>query len=234
MQKVAIVTGGSKGIGAAIVKRLNEAGYQVVSTYNKTLPESFIDGVIYKELDITGRSDCLSFVEGLVKEKLIPSLLVNNAGITKDAMFHRMDAQDWHDVINVNLLSLFNLTQPVYKLMKESNNGKIISVSSVNANKGQAGQTNYCASKAGIQGFTKALALEAARYGINVNSISPGYTETDMVKNIRTDILDTIIDEIPLKRLCKVEEIAEQVLFLASDAGNYITGANVEVNGGLY
>lgn len=166
--------------------------------------------------------------------ELTPGILVNNAGVVNDSMFHKMEYSDWYQVINVNLLSLFNLTQPIFSAMRNKNYSRIVNISSVNANKGQIGQANYCAAKAGILGFTKALALEGARYGITVNAISPGYTDTDMVKNVRPDVLENIIGTIPLQRLCRPDEVAALVCYLVSDNANYITGANYEINGGLY
>lgn len=234
MRKVAIVTGGTKGIGGAIVKSLSENGYDVIATYNTTLPLCDLDNVNYKKLDITDSAACERLVAGLTKQGIKVGVLVNNAGITKDAMFHKMTIENWNEVIRVNLASLYNLTHPVYKQMRNNKYGRIINISSVNANKGQAGQTNYCASKAGIQGFTKALAQEAARYGITVNTISPGYANTNMVASIRPDILDKIKQSIPMGRLCEVDEIASQVSYLASDKAAYITGANIEINGGMY
>lgn len=234
MNKVALVTGGSKGIGAAIVKELSKSGYKVIATYNTTTPKCKLDNVTYKKLDITDGEDCRKFIEELGEQSINVDILVNNAGVTKDAMFHKMKVEDWRSVLDVNLSSLYNLTQPVYTVMRERKYGRIINISSINANKGQIGQTNYCASKAGIQGFTKALAQEGARYGITVNSISPGYTNTSMVENIRADILEEIKKSIPMGRLCEVEEVASQVSYLASDKASYITGANIEINGGMY
>lgn len=234
MKRVALVTGGTKGIGAAIVEKLNVEGYKVIATYNTSFPESPLENVVYKNLDVTDDAACQKLVSELCEKGLEPEVLVNNAGITNDAMFHKMSKENWLNVINVNLVSLYNLTHPVYNCMRSKGFGRIINISSVNANKGQIGQTNYCASKAGIQGFTKALAQEAARYGITVNTISPGYTSTGMLESIRPEILDKIIQSIPIGRLCKADEVAELVLHLVSESAGYITGTNIEINGGMY
>lgn len=232
--KIALVTGGSKGIGAAIVKRLSECGYKVIATYHTTTPTDKIDNVLFKKLDISCFDSCSKLLVELDELGLFPNILVNNAGITNDMMFHKMSKNAWEDVLNVNLKSLFNLTQPIFSRMRENKFGRIINISSINANKGQAGQANYCAAKAGIQGFTKALALEGARYGITVNTVSPGYTQTDMLEKIKPEILDGIKKSIPIGRLASVNEIASQVEFLASDLAAYTTGANFDVNGGMY
>lgn len=234
MKKIALVTGGSKGIGFAIVNHLSARGYQVIATYNTTKPHKKIENVLFKKLDISCFDSCSKLLEELDALGLYPNILVNNAGITNDAMFHKMTPGSWESVINVNLKSLFNLTQPIFTRMRENKFGRIINISSVNANKGQAGQVNYCASKAGAQGFTKALALEGAKHGITVNTVSPGYTETDMVNKIKSEVLDSIKKSIPVGRLASVNEIAAQVGFLVSDSAAYTTGANFEVNGAMY
>lgn len=234
MNKVALVTGCSTGIGSEIVKRLSGIGYKVVATYNNTIPIYRDEKIFYRQLDVTDKCSCEHLLDDLKSLRLTPDVLVNNAGVVNDCMFHKMEYSDWHQVLNVNLLSLFNLTQPIFSAMRNKNYGRIVNISSVNANKGQIGQTNYCAAKAGILGFTKALALEGARYGVTVNAISPGYTDTDMVKHIRPDVLENIIGTIPLQRLCRPDEVAALVCYLVSDDANYITGANYEINGGLY
>nr|WKK54383.1 3-oxo-acyl-APC-reductase [Aeromonas popoffii] len=234
MNKVALVTGCSAGIGSEIVKCLSEIGYKVIATYNNTIPNYRDERVHYRQLDVTDQFACKQLLEDLMSLELLPDILINNAGVVNDSMFHKMEYSDWYQVINVNLLSLFNLTQPIFSAMRNKNYGRIVNISSVNANKGQIGQANYCAAKAGILGFTKALALEGARYGITVNAISPGYTDTDMVKNVRPDVLENIIGTIPLQRLCRPDEVAALVCYLVSDNANYITGANYEINGGLY
>lgn len=230
-----IVTGGSRGIGAEIIKTLTNKGHTVDYTYSR-LPAiekdtNFLRG---HKVDVNDREATQLFVNKLVKENRCPDVLINNAGITKDQMFHRMEFEDWRNVIETNLLSLHNITQPVFKIMRKKMYGKIINISSINAHKGQLGQANYSASKAGIIGFTKSLALEGARYGIRVNSISPGYTETDMVAQMNGEVLNSIIGNIPLGRLGKPSDVANTAAFLMSEYADYITGADIPVNGGLY
>ncbi|KZN58233.1 hypothetical protein N473_05690 [Pseudoalteromonas luteoviolacea CPMOR-1] len=234
MEKVALVTGGSKGLGLAIVESLSKSCDKVIATYNKTNPKIALPNVVFKQLDISSKQECDLLLSELKEENIFPNILVNNAGITQDGMFHKMDFDAWQSVITTNLTSLFHLTQPVFKQMRELGFGRIINISSVNANKGQMGQVNYCASKAGIQGFTKALALEGAAKGVTVNTISPGYCETDMVAAIPSDVLDKIKNSIPQKRLGQPNEVASLVNFLVSTEAEYITGANLEINGGLY
>lgn len=234
MEKVALVTGGSKGLGLAIVESLCKSCDKVIATYNKTNPKITLPNVVFKQLDISSKQACVLLLSELKEENIFPNILVNNAGITQDGMFHKMDFDAWQSVITTNLTSLFHLTQPVFKQMRELEFGRIINISSVNANKGQMGQVNYCASKAGIQGFTKALALEGAAKGVTVNTISPGYCETDMVTAIPSAVLDKIKNSIPQKRLGQPHEVASLVNFLVSTDAEYITGANLEINGGLY
>lgn len=234
MKKIALVTGGTKGIGAAIVESLLKNNYFVIATYNSTMPTHKEENVVYKKLNVTCLTSCNELLNELHTDNMYPEVLINNAGITKDCMFHKMTVDIWRDVIEVNLLSLFNLTQPIFINMKAKGFGRIINISSINANKGQIGQVNYCAAKAGIQGFTKALALEGARYGVTVNTISPGYTETSMVSAIKPEILDKIKQSIPAGRLANVNEIAAAVQYLVSDLAAYTTAANLEVNGGMY
>lgn len=234
MNNVALVTGGAKGIGLDIAKQLSKEGFNVVATYNTTPPPELADKVIFKKLDITNQDSCKKFVTDLVKDGLNPSILINNAGVTRDGMFHKISSADWCEVLNVNLLSLFCITQEVFKIMRDQNFGRIINISSVNANKGQVGQVNYCASKAGVQGFTKALALEGARYGVTVNTVSPGYINTDMVSNINPNIVEKIKSSIPVGRLGETSEISRVVCFLASEKSSFITGSNIEINGGMY
>lgn len=234
MKYKALVTGGSKGIGLEIVKLLASKNIQVWATYNNTTPTTSIQNVNFVKLDVTSESECKLFIDDLRAHGNMPDFLINNAGIVKDKMFHKMTSDEWNNVLQVNLVSLFNLTNPVFAHMRSKNFGRIVNISSVNANKGQLGQVNYCASKAGVQGFTKALALEAARFGITVNSISPGYTLTDMTAGISEDVLSSIVKSIPIGRMANASEIAHAVSFLLSDDSAYITGTNIEVNGGLY
>lgn len=234
MQKIAFVTGGSRGIGAAIVEKLIDQCDLIIATYNKSKPGITNDKVLYVKLDITCEESCEYVFDKLEKDGNFPNILVNNAGVTHDVFFHKMDKVSWLEVINTNLISIFNVTNKIYKKMRDNGYGRIINISSINANKGQIGQTNYCASKAGIQGFTRALALESASKNITVNSISPGYCSTDMVNKISADIKESIVKNIPVNRLGTPKEIAEMVSFLISDNAGFITGTNIEINGGQY
>ena len=231
MSRVAVVTGGTRGIGAAISKALKNAGYQVAATYhgNDEAAAAFKaeTGVHVYKWDVAA---------GLaqVEKDLGPvDVLVNNAGITKDGMFHKMTADQWYAVINTNLNSLFNMTRPVWEGMRARKFGRIICISSINGQKGQMGQVNYSAAKAGDLGFVKALAQEGARAGITVNSICPGYIATDMVKAIDPAVIEkSILPHIPVGRLGEPEEIARCVVFLAADEAGFITGATISANGG--
>ncbi len=239
MARVAVVTGGTRGIGAAISKALKAAGYKVAASYagndeaaNKFKAETGID--VYK-WDVSSYDAC---VEGLkkVEAELGPvDVLVNNAGITRDAPFHRMTVDHWNQVIGTNLNSLFNMSRPVWEGMRSRKFGRIINISSINGQKGQFGQANYSAAKAGDIGFTKALALEGARAGITVNAICPGYINTEMVQAVPKDVLEkSILPLIPIGRLGEAEEIARCVVFLASDDAGLITGSTISANGGQY
>jgi acetoacetyl-CoA reductase len=239
MARVAVVTGGTRGIGAAISKALKAAGYKVAASYagndeaaNKFKAETGIN--VYK-WDVSNYDAC---VEGLkkIEADLGPvEVLVNNAGITKDAPFHRMTPDQWYAVINTNLNSLFNMTRPLWDGMRARKFGRVINISSINGQKGQFGQANYSASKAGDIGFTKALALEGARAGITVNAICPGYIATEMVMAVPKDVLEkNILPLIPAGRLGEPDEIARCVVFLASDDAGLITGSTISANGGQY
>jgi acetoacetyl-CoA reductase len=239
MARVAVVTGGTRGIGASISKALKAAGYKVAASYagndeaaNKFKAETGIN--VYK-WDVSNYDAC---VEGLktIEADLGPvEVLVNNAGITKDGPFHRMTPEQWYAVINTNLNSLFNMTRPVIEGMRARKFGRIINISSINGQKGQFGQTNYAASKAGDIGFTKALAQESARAGITVNAICPGYIATEMVMAVPKDVLEkNILPLIPAGRLGEPDEIARCVVFLASDEAGFITGSTLSANGGQY
>ncbi|TPH18948.1 3-oxoacyl-ACP reductase [Litorilituus lipolyticus] len=240
MKKIALVSGATGGIGFQISKQLAQQGFFVfgttfsntsekVDSWNAALGEN---GCL-KQVDICDIEQCSNFVREAATEGEL-SVLVNNAGITDDAFFLKMTPQQWAKVINTNLLSLYNLTHPVFTIMCEQGKGKIINISSVNAQKGQAGQTNYSASKAGIHGFTKALSQEGARYNVNVNTVSPGYTDTDMIRKIKPQIQEAIKATIPLKRFAETEDVANTVCFLASNNADYITGADLSVNGGMH
>ena len=241
-QKVAYVTGGMGGIGTAICQRLNREGFKVISgcgptrDHAKWIAEQAALGLtFYASVGDVGDWD--STVEAFAQTKAEHGsidVLVNNAGITKDRMFLKMTREDWDSVIETNLNSMFNVTKQVVADMVEKGWGRIINISSVNGVKGQAGQTNYSAAKAGMHGFSMALAQELATKGVTVNTVSPGYIGTDMVKAIRPEVLDKIIASVPVKRLGKPAEIASIVAWIASDDGGYSSGADFSVNGGLH
>ena len=241
-QKVAYVTGGMGGIGTAICQRLHKEGCKVIAgcgptrDFKKWLDEQKAEGyTFYASVGNVGDWD--STVEAFAKTKAEHGsidVLVNNAGITKDRMFIKMSREDWSAVMNTNLDSMFNVTKQVVADMVEKGWGRIINISSVNGEKGQAGQTNYSAAKAGMHGFSMALAQEMATKGVTVNTVSPGYIGTDMVNAIRADVLEKIVATVPVKRLGKPSEIASIIAWLASEEGGYATGADFSVNGGLH
>ncbi len=239
MGKVAVVTGGTRGIGAAISKALAAAGYSVAATYhgNDEAAAKFKgeNGVHVYKWDVGSFEACSAGLAEVAKDLGPVEILVNNAGITKDGMFHKMTPEQWYGVINTNLNSLFNMCRPVIEGMRERGFGRIINISSINGQKGQMGQVNYSAAKAGDLGFTKALAQENANKGVTVNAICPGYIATDMVMAVPKDVLEkAIIPQIPVRRLGQPEEIARCVLFLASDEAGFITGSTLTANGGQY
>ena len=241
-KKVAYVTGGMGGIGTAICQRLHKDGFTVIAgcgptrDHAKWLAEQKAEGFAF-HASVGNVGDWNSTVEAFAKSKAehgAIDVLVNNAGITRDRMFLKMSPEDWSAVIETNLNSMFNVTKQVVGDMVEKGWGRIINISSVNGAKGQAGQTNYSAAKAGMHGFTMALAQEMANKGVTVNTVSPGYIGTDMVNAIRQEVLDKIIATIPVKRLGKPSEIASIISWLATDEGGYSTGADFSVNGGLH
>ncbi|MET0257982.1 MAG: acetoacetyl-CoA reductase [Methylobacterium sp.] len=239
MGKVAIVTGGTRGIGAAIARALQEAGHTVAANYagNDAAAEAFREatGIPVFKWDVSSYESCEAGIQAVEAAHGPVEILVNNAGITRDAMFHKMTPGQWSDVINTNLNGLFNMTRPLWDGMRARKYGRIVNISSINGQKGQAGQVNYSASKAGDIGFTKALAQEGARVGITVNAICPGYIGTEMVRAIDESVLkERILPQIPVGRLGEPEEIARCVVFLASDDAGYITGSTLTVNGGQY
>ncbi len=239
MARVAIVTGGTRGIGAAISKALAAAGYKVAATYhaNDDAAAKFKaeTGVHVYKWNVSVYDECVAGIAEVQKDLGPVDILVNNAGITKDGMFHKMTPEQWYGVINTNLNSLFNMTRPVIEGMRERNFGRIINISSVNGQKGQMGQSNYSAAKAGDIGFTKALAQENANKGITVNAICPGYIATEMVKAVPKEVLEkSILPLIPLRRLGEPEEIARCVVFLAADDAGLMTGSTISANGGQY
>lgn len=238
MSRVAVVTGGTRGIGYAISVELKMRGYRVAANYggNDEAAHKFQGetGIPVYKWDVGDYKSCAAGLKCLELELGPISIVINNAGITRDAMLHRMTPEQWREVIRVDLDSMFNMTQPVINGMRDRNYGRIIHISSVNGQKGQMGQTNYSAAKAGIIGFTKALAQENARKGITVNCIAPGYIDTEMVAAVPEKVLASIVAQIPVGRLGKPEEIAKCVAFLASDDSAFITGSTLTANGGQY
>lgn len=239
MARVALVTGGTRGIGAAISRALHTAGYTVAATYagNAKAAGAFADttGICVHQWDIADFDACASGVKA-VETSLGPiEILVNNAGIVRDSALHKMTHKQWDAVIRTNLGGLFNMCRQVIEGMRARKFGRIIIISSINGQKGQFGQTNYSAAKAGELGFTKALALETARLGITVNAICPGYIHTDMLGGVPPEILEqNILPQIPVGRLGTPDEIARAALFLAADNAGFITGSTLSINGGQY
>jgi acetoacetyl-CoA reductase len=238
MAKVALVTGGSRGIGAAISVALKNAGYTVAANYagNDEAAEKFKaeTGIPVYKWSVADYDACAAGISKVEADLGPIAILVNNAGITRDAMFHRMTREQWKEVIDTNLNGLFNMTHPLWSGMRDRKFGRIINISSINGQKGQMGQSNYAASKAGDIGFTKTLAQEGARAGITVNAICPGYIGTEMVRAVPEKVLETIVAQIPAGRLGEPEEIARCVVFLASDDSGFITGSTLTANGGQY
>lgn len=239
MGRTAVVTGGTRGIGAAISKALKAAGYNVAANYaaNDEAAAKFASetGIPTYKWDVASFDASAAGMAQVEKDLGPVEVLVNNAGVTRDAVLHRMTAEQWRTVIDTNLNSLFNVTRPVINGMRERGFGRIIVISSINGQKGQMGQTNYSASKAGDIGFVKALAQENAAKGVTVNAIAPGYIATEMVLAVPKEILDkAIIPHIPVGRLGQPEEIARGVVFLASDDAGFVTGSTLTINGGHY
>ena len=239
MAKVALVTGGSRGIGAAISVALQAAGYVVAANYagNDAAAAAFTaeTGIKTYKWSVADYEACAAGVKQVEADLGPVAVLINNAGITRDAMFHKMTPQMWKEVIDTNLTGLFNMTHQVWGGMRDRKFGRVISISSINGQKGQAGQVNYSASKAGDLGFTKALSQEGARAGITVNAICPGYIGTEMVRAIDEKVLnERIIPQIPVGRLGEPDEIARIAVFLASDDAGFITGSTITANGGQF
>lgn len=242
-KRVAYVTGGMGGIGTAICQRLLKEGFQVIAgcSFHSARKDKWLQqqkalgyDFVASEADVSDWQSTQAAFEK-IKQQIGPiDVLVNNAGVTRDASFRKMTYQDWQTVISTNLTSLFNVTKQVIDDMVERGWGRVINISSVNGQKGQAGQTNYSAAKAGIHGFSMALAQEVASKGVTVNTISPGYIGTDMVRAVKPEILEKIIASVPMKRLGLPEEIASMCAWLASDEAGFSTGANFAINGGLH
>ena len=238
MGRVALVTGGTRGIGRAISARLKADGFEVAAGYsgNEEAARATAEelGVMVVKGNVGSFEDCERAVRE-VESQLGPiDVLINNAGITRDGFFHKMSADQWSDVIRVNMDSVFNMTRQVINGMRDRGFGRIVNISSINGQKGQIGQTNYSAAKAGMIGFTKALALENARKGVTVNCIAPGYIDTEMVGAMDEKVLAGIIAQIPVGRLGKGEEIADMVSWLSGERAGYVTGCTLSLNGGQY
>ena len=236
--RVALVTGGTRGIGAAISIKLKESGYKVAAIYagNDEVATKFSteNKIAVFKLSIANYEECIAGIKSVEDELGEIDILVNNAGITRDGMFHKMSQEQWRDVINVNLNGLFNMTHPLWDKMRARGFGRIVNISSINGQKGQLGQANYSAAKAGELGFTKSLALEGARKGITVNAICPGYINTDMVKAMSEKAIEATESQIPVGHLGEPDDIARCVKFLVADESNFITGSTISANGGHY
>jgi acetoacetyl-CoA reductase len=242
-QRIAFVSGGMGGIGTAVCRRLARSGVKVVAGclpgYEKKddwIARMHGEGLLVHaaEGDVDDYESCADMFYQIGSVIGPVDILVNNAGITRDGVFKRMSPTDWYAVINTNLNSVFNVTRQVIEGMMERGWGRIVNISSVNALKGQFGQTNYSAAKAGMHGFAKALAQEVVKKGVTVNTVSPGYVQTDMVRAMKPEILNSIVEQIPMGRLARPEEVAGLVAYLASEEAGYITGANISINGGLH
>jgi acetoacetyl-CoA reductase len=235
---VAFVTGGTRGIGRAICERLKSDGMKVAAGYsgNEEAAQACARelGVMVVKGNVGSFEDCDRAVRAVEAELGPVDVLVNNAGITRDGVFHKMSPAQWSDVIRVNMDSVFNMTRQVIEGMREREWGRIVNISSINGQKGQMGQTNYAAAKAGMIGFTKALALENARKGVTVNCICPGYIDTEMVQAVPENVLASIIAQIPVGRLGRGEEIADMVAFLSGEHAGFVTGSTLSLNGGQY
>jgi acetoacetyl-CoA reductase len=238
MPRVAVVTGGTRGIGRAISVALKDAGYRVAAVYggDDKAAQQFKDGTglpVFK-FDVGDFAACADGVKAIEAALGPVEILINNAGITRDTTMHRMSSEQWSAVIQTNLTSCFNMTRQVIEGMRTRGFGRLVNIGSINGQAGQFGQANYAAAKAGMQGFTKALAQEGAARGVTVNVIAPGYVETDMVRAVPADVLEKIIARIPAGRLGKPEEIARAVLFLVADEAGFITGSTLSINGGQH
>jgi len=238
MARVAFVTGGTRGIGRAICERLKSDGMRVAAGYsgNEEAAQACARelGVMVVKGNVGSFEDCDRAVRAVEAELGPVDVLVNNAGITRDGVFHKMSPAQWSEVIRVNMDSVFNMTRQVIEGMREREWGRIVNISSINGQKGQMGQTNYAAAKAGMIGFTKALALENARKGVTVNCICPGYIDTEMVQAVPENVLTSIIAQIPVGRLGRGEEIADMVAFVSGEHAGFVTGSTLSLNGGQY
>jgi acetoacetyl-CoA reductase len=238
MARVAVVTGGTRGIGKAISVALKNAGYKVAATYhgNEAAAKACAQeaGIATYKFDVADFAQCEAGVKKIAAELGPIDVLVNNAGITRDGTIHKMTPQQWNDVINTNLTSCFNMCRCVIDGMRERSFGRIVNIGSINGQAGQYGQVNYAAAKSGIHGFTKALAQEGARAGVTVNAIAPGYIDTDMVAAVPQEVLGKIISRIPVNRLGRADEIARGVSFLVDENAGFVTGSTLSINGGQH
>lgn len=235
---VALVTGGTRGIGAAICKHLQKAGNRVIANYvgNEERAQQFSrdTGIPVRKFDVSDFDACQKAVAEIRQSFGPISILVNNAGITRDGTLLKMSAENWQDVIDTNLGSCFNMCKAIFPTMKDEGFGRIVNVGSINGQAGQYGQVNYAAAKSGIHGFTKALAQEGARFGVTVNAIAPGYVDTDMVASVPEEVLKKIVAKIPVQRLGNADDIARGVAFLTADEAEFITGSTLSINGGQH
>ena len=238
MSRVALVTGGTRGIGEAICVALKDAGFKVVATYagNEEAAQKFIDqtGIQAYRFDVGNYDDCQEAVQKIETDLGPVEILVNNAGITRDGTMHKMTFDQWNQVIQTNLTSCFNMCHAVLDGMRDRGFGRIVNIGSINGQAGQYGQVNYAAAKSGIHGFTKALAQEGAAKGITVNAIAPGYIATEMVRAVPENVLEKIVQRIPVGRLGEASEIARGVVFLTADDAGFITGSTLSINGGQH
>ena len=237
MNNIVFITGASRGIGLAIANLFNKNGYDVIGSarnpfeFNPSNKDSIMLPV---QLDITDRESISTFIKDLKEKDLIPNIIINNAGITSDQLFMRMSDDSWDSVINTNLTGVFNISKAFMKNLIKAKSGRIINISSVSGLMGNPGQVNYSSAKAALGGFTKSLAKEVGSRNITVNSIAPGFIDTDMTSDFTDDAIDTIIKDIPLQKFGHVDDVASLALFLASDKASYITGQTISVDGGLF
>lgn len=238
MPKVAVVTGGTRGIGGMVSERLKDKGYTVAAIYggNDEAAQKFNadTGIAVYKVDVSDFDTCQKGIAQIESDLGPVEILVNNAGITRDGTLHRMTQENWQAVIDTNLGSCFNMCRSVIDGMRERKFGRIVNIGSINGQAGQYGQVNYAAAKSGIHGFTKALAQEGAAQGITVNAIAPGYVDTDMVRAVPPEILEKIIQQIPMGRLGRGEDIARGVVFLVADEADFVTGSTLSINGGQH